>query len=214
MSGTGERPCEGCAHVTATEDCHSRHAVHRTNSLSRASGCAVPQQAVCDCAVVAFPENVGTDDFLLLTAGKQDAWLAAEVVLGALGGRARQVASAPEGATILDVGLVGAFHMSTVAAFVESARYAAAQSVPLTEALEVSGHIVHLFEGVASAIVRMYETDDFATDQASLPTYDEAARTFRQAFAGAGSAAPIFDAVVEVLNGAVRTAGAPTPSRP
>lgn len=152
-----------------------------------------------DAVIVGYPEQVGRDDFLLLVSGGEQEWEAARPVLALLGGISRHVSEAPEGANVLEAATVGAFHMTILTAFTEAARYARAQGIPPKELLPLAVRVASVFQFQEEEIARRLTDEDFTTDQATLATYEKAARTFQHALSASGTRTPVFDAAVAAL---------------
>ncbi|MFI6184195.1 NAD(P)-dependent oxidoreductase [Nonomuraea sp. NPDC051191] len=149
-----------------------------------------------DAVIVGYPEQVGRDDLLLLVSGSEPEWETARQVLAPLGGVSRHVSESPEGANALEAATVGAFHMTILAAFAEAARYAKAQGISPKEFVPLAVRVAGVLEFQQEEIARRLADEDFTTDQATLATYEEAARTFQHALSSSGARAPLFDAAV------------------
>jgi 3-hydroxyisobutyrate dehydrogenase-like beta-hydroxyacid dehydrogenase len=152
-----------------------------------------------DAVIVGYPEQVGSDDFLLLVSGREQEWETARPVLALLGGTSRHVSETLEGANVLEAAAVGAFHMTLLTAFTEAARYARSQGVPPKEFLPLAVRVGSVRQFQEDEIARRLADEDFGTDQATLATYEEAARTFQRALSAAGARTPVFDAAVAEL---------------
>ncbi|MGR6919861.1 NAD(P)-dependent oxidoreductase [[Actinomadura] parvosata] len=149
-----------------------------------------------DAVIVGYPEQVGRDDFLLLVSGSEAEWGTARQSLALLGGISRHVSESPEGANVLEAATVGAFHMTILAAFAEAARYAKAQGISPKEFMPLAVRVASALEFQQEEIAQRLADEDFSTDQATLATYEKAARTFQRALSSSGTRAPLFDAAV------------------
>jgi 3-hydroxyisobutyrate dehydrogenase-like beta-hydroxyacid dehydrogenase len=164
-----------------------------------AAWCADHDLQLLDAAILAYPRDIGTKAAQILVAGPTDVWQELRADLEVLG-NLRHVSPAVSGANVLDVGVVGAFYISAVTAFIESATYVHESGIPMDSLLETAGPIVELLGHTIQEAARAVESGEYATDQAALAVYAEAARGFLSEIRGDGHPARLLGAATESLN--------------
>jgi 3-hydroxyisobutyrate dehydrogenase-like beta-hydroxyacid dehydrogenase len=141
--------------------------------------------AYLDGAIEAFPEQIGTDDGLILLSGARAVWEAHEDVLSRLGSGVRYVSDEVSSANVLDAAMVGAFYTSSISAFVEAATYAQRQGVPPAALRQITLAILDALQHSTEEAVAAIESGSHETQQATLGVYAEGLRsvvpTMRQA---------------------------------
>jgi 3-hydroxyisobutyrate dehydrogenase-like beta-hydroxyacid dehydrogenase len=158
--------------------------------------------AYLDGAILAYPQDIGSAGALLLFSGSRAVWSEHEQTLMSLGGASRHVSELVQAAAVLELGIVGAFYVSALSAYVEAATYAQSQGVP-AEALHTATRAAleslrHTTEEAAAAI----ESGNHETASATLSTYAEGSRAGLAAMHGAGLRARLLTAAVESMEAA------------
>ncbi|MEU9294381.1 FAD-dependent oxidoreductase [Streptomyces sp. NPDC048266] len=152
-----------------------------------------------DGAVLGYPQDIGSDATMILFSGSPDIWSEHERALRTLGGASLLVSEQVTAASLLDVGIVGAFYVSALAAHVEAATYVLGKGLD-PEVLQAGTMVAlaglqHATAETTAAIL----SGDHATDQATLGTYAEGARASLAVMRGAGQRAGLLTAAVENL---------------
>ena len=89
-----------------------------------ASWAAAHQVGYLDGVITVYPRQIGNRDAQIMISGPTDLWLAHQASLLTLAGAARHVSESPSLANVLDVGLVGAFYIAALTAFMEATAFA------------------------------------------------------------------------------------------
>jgi 3-hydroxyisobutyrate dehydrogenase-like beta-hydroxyacid dehydrogenase len=152
-----------------------------------------------DGSLVCYPQDIGSPDATILYSGSYAAWTEHEQALMCLASASAYVAEQVTAASVLNVGLVGAFFVSALSAYVEAATYVLDQGVspealvgPTRATLEA---IRQSTEEVAMAIV----SDHHETDRATIATHAEATGAALTAMRAAGQRARLLDAATQNL---------------
>ncbi|WP_411146212.1 NAD(P)-dependent oxidoreductase [Streptomyces sp. x-80] len=152
-----------------------------------------------DGAIVCYPQDIGSSDATIVFSGSPAAWSEHERTLTALGGAPRHVSDQVTAVSLLDVGVIGAFGVTALSAYVEGATYVLGQGVPaaaLREHTQLAlGTLRRAVEEAAAAIA----SGNHRTDQATLATYAEGARAGLAVMRGAGHRARLLEAATENL---------------
>jgi chaperonin GroEL (HSP60 family) len=102
-------------------------------------------------------------------------------------------------ASLLDVGIVGAFYISAFAAFVEAATYVLGQGLN-PQVLQAGAQVaLASLQRAAEEATAAILSDDHTTDQATLGTYAEGARASLAVMRGAGQRTQLLAAATENL---------------
>lgn len=152
-----------------------------------------------DGSILGYPQDIGSDTTMILFSGSSDVWSEHEQVLRTLGGASLFVSDQVAAAGLLDVGIVGAFYVSALAAYVEAATYVLGKGLD-PEVLQ-AGTLVALggLQQAAEETTQAILSGDHATDRATLGTYAEGARSGLAVMRGAGQQARLLAAAVENL---------------
>ncbi|MGW2014691.1 NAD(P)-dependent oxidoreductase [Streptomyces sp. NPDC001927] len=152
-----------------------------------------------DGSIIGYPQDIGSDDTMILFSGSTDAWSEHEQTLRTLGGASLHVSEQVSAAGLLDVGIVGAFYVSALASYVEAATYVLGKGLD-PEVLR-AGTLVALagLQDATEETIAAILGDDHATDRATLATYAEGARAGLAVMRGAGQRAGLLAAAVENL---------------
>lgn len=147
-----------------------------------------------DGAILAYPEQIGTDTARILVAGNEELWEEHRECLRALGGLSASAGPDFAAAASVDAGMVGAFYISSLVAFVEATRFMTKAGVPpelISELLDDITTLQHQLRLILGRIT----ADDYSTDQATLHVYAEAA----QSFSAVMGDAPIANTTARIL---------------
>lgn len=130
-----------------------------------------------DGAILAYPEQIGTETARILVAGSHGSWEKHRKCLRALGGLSAYAGPDFAAAASVDTGLVGAFYISSLVAFVEATRFMTKAGVPVELISELLDDITTLQHQLRLILGRI-SAQDYSTDQATLHVYAEAAQSF------------------------------------
>jgi 3-hydroxyisobutyrate dehydrogenase-like beta-hydroxyacid dehydrogenase len=152
-----------------------------------------------DGAILAYPQNIGAPDCLVVYAGPADAFATHLGVFRAIGGAAQHVSEDIGGANVLDGGLTGGFYLPSLVAFVEATAYAHRHGVGAdalrATATSILGTLAEQVEHVVAGITAGVHQ----TDQATVQVYAEAGRSWQGAMQDAGQHPRLLAAANEVL---------------
>ncbi|MGW4224280.1 NAD(P)-dependent oxidoreductase [Streptomyces bauhiniae] len=157
-----------------------------------------------DGVILGYPRDIGSPEAMLLFAGSPTAWSAHEPTLMTLGGASVYVSDQVAAASLLDVGIVGGFVVTALAAYVEAATYVLGEG--LAPEVVQAGTLVAL-QGIQQAtdeISAALVSGEHTTDQATLSTYAAGARAALAVMRGAGLPARLLTAATENLAAAER----------
>jgi 3-hydroxyisobutyrate dehydrogenase-like beta-hydroxyacid dehydrogenase len=155
-----------------------------------------------DAAILAYPEQIGSEPARILVAGDEELWKAHEDVVRALAGSSMYVGADHGAANVIDAGFVGAFYISSLTAFIEAARFMSRFGVALDVLDDLVSHGMATLEGELHTILSRISKDDFTTDQATLDVYADASAAFAAAM-GTAADAPVIHTTANVLRRAV-----------
>lgn len=155
-----------------------------------------------DASVICYPDDIGTPEAAILYSGSATAWAEHEKMLMSVAGSSGYVSDQATAASVLNVGLVGAFVVPTLGAYVEAATYVLQQGV----APEVLGLLTHVtLEEVRKAtdeIAAGIASGEHATAQATISTYAEGVEAALAVLHGSGHSARLLAAATENLSAA------------
>ena len=160
--------------------------------------------AYLDGAILAYPEQIGSPDARFLIGGAPELWLKHQELVYALAGASSHVGSNAGAANVLDAGLVGAFYITAVVAFIEASRFMTSSGVSERAISSLVNYAVSQLEGEMQDVLRRLEKSEFATDQASLTVYHDAAQTFLNAMSAFGTESAVTTAAVDTLRSGVK----------
>ncbi len=152
-----------------------------------------------DGAILAYPQNIGAPDCLVVYAGPEDAFTAHRELLVAIGGASRHVSEEIAGANVLDGGLTGGFYLPSLVAFVEAAAYAHRHGVTADAMRATAASILRTLAEQVEHVVQGVDAGSHETDQATVDVYAEAGRSWQAAMQGAGQRAQLLTAANELL---------------
>jgi 3-hydroxyisobutyrate dehydrogenase-like beta-hydroxyacid dehydrogenase len=151
-----------------------------------------------DAAIAAYPEHLGTAEARLLVAGDEDLWKAHRDAVLDLAGASLHVGTDPGAANAIDCAMTGAFYITTLTAFVEAARFTTTFGVSHEILSDLTSYSLSVMDGQLKLILDRLRDQEFATDQATLAVYADAAAAFAAGLNQHGKA-PMIQATSQVL---------------
>lgn len=155
-----------------------------------------------DGAILAYPADIGKPHCQLLISGPTPVWTRNRDVIMDLGGCTKHIIETIVGANVMDVGVVGAFYICALTAFIESAAYVTDYGISTDSLLEVSKPVLGLLEDTVKAAVSAIGEQHFGTDQATLGVYAEAIRNFSAEVSSRGNQSFMVAAAARSLSAA------------
>lgn len=160
--------------------------------------------------IMCFPAEIGTEHATIMFGGSADFWARRQALITCLGGGSMMLGEAASLPNKFDTAMVGCLFVTTFAAFAEAIKYLKAEGVdPRVFAPFIPATLGSLQAMMEDAVEKI-EAGDFATDQASIATFDRTHAMFRKSMADAG----VTDFMLEAGQKWLRTAiaGADGPS--
>jgi 3-hydroxyisobutyrate dehydrogenase-like beta-hydroxyacid dehydrogenase len=151
-----------------------------------------------DAAIGAYPEQLGTEEARLMVAGDEELWKAHQEAILDLAGSSMFVGSDYGAANALDCAMTGAFYISTVTAFLEAARFTERFGVSHAVLSDLTSYSLSVMDVQLKLMLERIRDRDFATDQATLNVYADAAAAFAAGLTEYGGA-PMIQTTAEVL---------------
>lgn len=133
--------------------------------------------AYLDGVIMCHPQDIGSSEATILYSGPPDTWAEHEQVLTSLAGASGHVSAQAAAANLLDVGLVGEFFVTALTAYTEAATYLLKNKIPATVVDELSEVAIEVLRNVTKSVTTAITTGKHETDQATLTTYVEGARS-------------------------------------
>lgn len=159
--------------------------------------------AYLDASVLCYPDDIGTPEAAILYSGSPAVWAEHEQMLMSVAGSSGYVSDQATAASVLNVGLVGAFVVPTLGAYVEAATYVLEQGI----APEVLGPLTHVTLGevrkATDEIAAGIASGEHATAQATISTYAEGVEAALAVLHGSGQHARLLTAATENLSAAL-----------
>lgn len=155
-----------------------------------------------DGAILAYPQDIGSDQALLLFSGSPAVWAAHEQTLMKLGGASRHVSELAHAAAVLDLAIVGAFYISALSAYVEAVTYAQDQGVSGEALATATAAALESLRSTTAEAAAAVESGNHETDSATLSTYAEGGRAGLAAMRASGLRARLLTAAVESMEAA------------
>jgi len=152
-----------------------------------------------DGAVLCYPQQVGTEEGMVLYSGAPDAWAEHERTLMAPGPYSTLVSDNVKAASVLDAAIVGGFYSAALSAYVEAATYALDQGVDPETLNAISELSFQTLAATGKEAVGAIASDQHATDVATLGVYAEGCRATLGTMRSAGHKARLLAAAVENL---------------
>jgi 3-hydroxyisobutyrate dehydrogenase-like beta-hydroxyacid dehydrogenase len=144
-----------------------------------------------DGVILCFPEQIGSAEAHILIAGPEQLWTAHSDIVRALAGSSLHVGTVHGAANVMDAGLVGAFYMSSMVAFIEATRYMGNAGVSTDALRSLLPYALNQFSEEIHDILNRVDTGTFATERATLTVYQEAGQSFLDTMAPHGPATMI-----------------------
>lgn len=139
-----------------------------------------------DGAIFAYPHQIGQADCAVFYSGPDDVWNQHGSTLRLLGGNSQHIAQSLGAANVLDTGIVGAFYLSSVTAFLESAAFMLGAGISPEVMLHATKPILDVLSESVSEAVDAIKSGSFDTDQATLAIIAESMRNFDEAMCASG----------------------------
>lgn len=147
--------------------------------------------------VLSYPDNIGTQQGLVVYSGPLDVFSDHHRLLMALGGASRYVSAEVGGANV--TGVVSSFFIAALAGFAESATYLTSNGVELEHVEACAQSLIQRLSWQVTDLVQAIRSGDFSTDQATIDAYSSAASAFRSAVSEAGHSFTMLAAIEQVL---------------
>jgi 3-hydroxyisobutyrate dehydrogenase-like beta-hydroxyacid dehydrogenase len=151
-----------------------------------------------DAAIGAYPEQIGTHDARILVSGDEALWRANRDVVCDLAGSSMYVGDDPGAANAIDAALTGAFYISSLVSFLEAARFTSGFGVSHEVLSDLAEYSVSVLNGELKHVLGRIVAGDFATEEATLNVYADAAATFAATLNERG-ASPMIQATAQTL---------------
>lgn len=156
-----------------------------------------------DGSILGYPKDIGTEAAAILYSGSGSGWAEHQSTLILLTPLSMLVSDQVNAASVLNAGLVGAFVVPALSAFVEAVTYMLSQGIDpaLLEALIPATQ--ETLKSELTTALREIASGDFVTDQATIATYAEALDGGLEILQASGQRARVFAAAMENLSTAV-----------
>src|SRR5262249_28900908 len=149
-----------------------------------------------------YPEQLGTEEGVILVSGDEALWNAhSETVLN-LAGASMYVGGDYGAANALDCAVVGSFYISSMTAFIEAARFVQGFGISLDVLSTLADYSIGVLGYQAKLALERINSGDFATDEATLNVYADAAAGMAAGLEAQGDA-PIARATAQTLRAGV-----------
>ena len=136
--------------------------------------------------IMCFPGQIGLEDATIMFGGSPQFWARHERLIKSLGGGSMMLGDTPSLPNKFDTAMVGCLFVTSYAAFAEAVKYLKAEGVdPRGFAPFIPATLASL-QAMMEDAVNAVEAGDFATDQASINTFERTHAMFRRSMAGAG----------------------------
>lgn len=152
-----------------------------------------------DGAVLCYPQQVGTEEGMVLYSGSPEAWAEHERTLMAPGPYSTLVSDNVKAASVLDAAIVGGFYSAALSAYVEAATYALDQGVDPETLNAISELSFQTLAATGKEAVGAIASDQHETDVATLGTYAHGCRATLGVMQSSGHKARLLAAAVENL---------------
>jgi len=155
-----------------------------------------------DAAIAAYPEQIGTADARLLVAGDEALWQTHSAVIHDLGGESMHVGTDHGAANAIDAALTGAFYITSLTAYMEAVRFVNDFGVPQDVLSSLTTYALAVLDHQTKLALGRVTTGDYATEEATLNVYADAAAAFAAGLNASGKA-PMASTTARVLREAV-----------
>jgi 3-hydroxyisobutyrate dehydrogenase-like beta-hydroxyacid dehydrogenase len=190
-------------------DISGKTLIHLTTGSPReaeamASWAAAHQVGYLDGVITVYPRQIGNRDAQIMISGPTDLWLAHQASLHTIAGAARHVSESPSLANVLDVGLVGAFYIAALTAFMEATAFALDCGVTPEAMLATAPPVINLLQGAAEEAIEHVSTGRFCNHDASVSVFGEAARAMAAEVRSSGHSAQLLGKAAQIITEAER----------
>src|SRR5262249_23715358 len=156
--------------------------------------------AYLDGCIACYPSDIGSPSGMIVVSGPTALWHEHEDVLMSRGGASEYVCDQVRGAKVLAVGMLGAFYVAALGAYVEAATYVIDQGLSPQALAPSAAQMVALLQQVTPETATAIADDAHETDQATLEIFAEGARAALTAMHAAGHPGRLIEAAVENLD--------------
>ncbi|MPY81237.1 MAG: hypothetical protein GEV04_23035 [Actinophytocola sp.] len=153
-----------------------------------------------DGSIVCYPQDIGSSEAAVLYSGSPAAWTDHERTLMSLGGSSAYISDRVTDASVLNVGVVGAFYVSALSAYVEAATYVLGQGVTADVLHALTQVTIEGLRKASAEAAAAIVSGEHATDKATIDTYAEAAGAALAVMQDSGQRARMLAAAVENLS--------------
>jgi 3-hydroxyisobutyrate dehydrogenase-like beta-hydroxyacid dehydrogenase len=150
-----------------------------------------------DGAILCYPQQVGTEEGMILYSGSPEAWAEHEQVLMTPGPYSALVSENIKAASVLDAAVVGGFYSAALNAYVEAATYAFSQGIDPETLNAISEMTFQVIAATGKECVAAIVNDQHETDSAYLGVYAEGCRATLGVMQEAGFKARLLEAAVK-----------------
>ncbi len=155
-----------------------------------------------DGAIIAYPQNIGHDECMIVYSGSSTVFAEFRELLMRFGPASLHTGEQIDGANVLDGGISGAFMVSALAAFVESAAYVHRSGVSGEAVRAVTRSMMSVLQEQMDTALANIKAGSHATDQATVSVYSDAARSWQDAVEKSGQRATMLGAANKLLSAA------------
>ncbi|NYH77308.1 3-hydroxyisobutyrate dehydrogenase-like beta-hydroxyacid dehydrogenase [Actinopolyspora biskrensis] len=155
-----------------------------------------------DGALICYPDDIGTSEAAVLYSGSAQAWEEHQGPLLILAESSLHVSEQVTVASVLNVGLIGAFFVPALSAYVEAVTYALDNGVTPEMLGLLSQVSLEKLHQETTHVAQSIASGDHASNQATVDTYLEAARPALDVLRGAGQHGRVLAAAVANLRAA------------
>lgn len=152
-----------------------------------------------DGAILCYPQQVGTDEGMILFSGSSEAWATHEQALMTTGSYSTLVSENIKAASVLDAAVVGGFYSAALNAYVEAVTYALAEGIEPETINAISELSFGTLAGHGRQAVAAIVSDQHETDTAYLGTYAEGCRATLGVMQQSGFKSRLLEAAVKNL---------------
>lgn len=155
-----------------------------------------------DGAIAAYPEQIGSTDARILVAGDETLWEAHRAVIHDLGGESLHVGTDHGAANAIDAALTGAFYITSLTAYMEAVRFVNGFGVDQDVLSSLTSYALAVLDHQTKLALGRVAKGDYATEEATLNVYADAATAFAAGLSVTGKA-PMANTTARVLREAV-----------
>ncbi|GAB7003197.1 NAD(P)-binding domain-containing protein [Nocardioides sp. AN3] len=152
-----------------------------------------------DGAILCYPQQVGTEEGMILYSGSPQAWAEHEQALMTPGPYSALVSDNIKAASVLDAAIIGGFYSAALNAYVEAATYALSQGIDADTLNAISDMAFQALAANGKEAVSAIVSDEHETEAAYLGVYAEGCRATLGVMQEAGFKARLLEAAVKNL---------------